>query len=260
MHSPEELFEMLEKYYSLYHTSDFLENDPLQIPHLFQKKQDIEISAFFASIFAWGKRSIIIKKSLLLLELMDNSPYDFIKNHIPNDLKRFSGFCHRTFNETDLLYFLDFLKRHYTQHDSLENAFSDFLLPNDTHIENALRGFYIYFCNSEDFPNRTKKHISTPAQKSACKRLNMFLRWLVRVDDKGLDFGIWQKIKPSQLICPYDVHVERNAFAFGLVADEKANWKNAVMLTENLKKFDAQDPVKYDFALFGLGVNKDLHT
>ncbi len=250
------VLEVLDKYYHLYHKIDFLEHDPLQIPHGFQKKQDIEISAFFASIFAWGKRKIIIDKSKLLLDLMDNAPHDFVRYYMPNDAKKLINFCHRTFNHIDLLYFLGFLKRHYAKYESLENAFSDFMKPEDTDVENALKGFYTYFCADDTFPIRTRKHVSTPANKSACKRLNMFLRWMVRVDDAGLDFGIWQKIKPSQLICPYDVHVERNASMLGLVPDDhKANWKNALCLTQNLRKFDAEDPIKYDFALFGMGVN-----
>jgi uncharacterized protein (TIGR02757 family) len=138
------------------------------------------------------------------------------------------------------------------------NAFSDHISPQDINTENALRGFYDYFCESELFPLRTRKHISTPMRKSACKRLSMFLRWMVRIDDAGLDFGIWQNIKPSQLICPYDVHVQRNALKLGLVTSQKADWASAVFLTENLKKYDTQDPVKYDFALFGMGINGEI--
>ncbi len=251
----EQLSELLEKNYKAYHLPEFIENDPIQIPKAFSKKQDIEISGFFASIFAWGKRKIIIDKSRLLCELMDNSPHDFVLHHKPNDLEKLKNFCHRTFNFEDLRYFLLFLQKHYKKNESLENAFSDNILPNDINVENALKGFYTYFCDSEEFLPRTRKHIAIPASKSACKRLNMFLRWMVRIDDQDVDFGIWQKIKPSQLICPYDIHVERTATKLNLVNDNKANWKNAVFLTENLKKFDKNDPVKYDFALFGMGVN-----
>lgn len=237
----------------------FIENDPICIPHLFSNKPDIEIMGFFASIFAWGQRKTIINKCKELIERFDGQPATFITGHSDADLKNLLGFKHRTFNDTDLLYFVSFLRFHYERFASLEDAF---LIGNqrDTpfSMEQSLNDFKAYFFSLPDYPIRTRKHISSPLQKSSCKRLNMFLRWMVRKDDKGVDFGIWNRIQPSHLICPCDVHVERVARKFGLITSDKVNWKTAVELTENLKQFDPEDPVKYDFALFGLGVVGEL--
>lgn len=237
-----------------YNQPNFIANDPICIPHLFTKKQDIEIAGLFASVLAWGLRKTIINKCKALLEMMDNDPHNFILNHKDTDLKPFENFKHRTFNSTDTLYFIHFLKSHYQQHNSLESAFSQWIKPTDETIENGLIGFHNYFFDSEFAPHRTKKHISTPARKSACKRLNMYLRWMVRNDNKGVDFGIWNTIKPSQLICPLDVHVDRQARRFNLIQRKQTDWKTAIELTKNLRKLDPVDPVKYDFALFGIGV------
>jgi uncharacterized protein (TIGR02757 family) len=173
-------------------------------------------------------------------------------NHDPVTLKKLFSFKHRTFNTTDLLYFIDFLKNHYSDYASLETAFT---MHGDT-IEEMLTGFHHYFFSLEDPPRRTRKHISTPEKKSACKRLNMFLRWMVRKDDKGVDFGIWKNISPSQLICPLDVHVSRVARKIGLLTRKQNDWQAANELTEALRKLDKNDPVKYDFALFGLGIEE----
>lgn len=237
-----------------YNRPNFIANDPICIPHLFTKKQDIEIAGLFASVLAWGLRKTIINKCKALLDMMDNDPHNFILNHKDTDLKPFENFKHRTFNSTDTLYFIHFLKSHYQQHNSLESAFSQWIKPTDETIENGLIGFHNYFFDSEFAPHRTKKHISTPARKSACKRLNMYLRWMVRNDNKGVDFGIWNTIKPSQLICPLDVHVDRQARRFNLIQRKQTDWKTAIELTKNLRKLDPVDPVKYDFALFGIGV------
>lgn len=236
-----------------YNQLDFIENDPICIPHLFNRQQDIEIMGFFASILAWGQRKTIINKCKELIARMDGRPYDFILNHSDNDLKRLLGFKHRTFNDTDLLYFISFFKYHYSTFNSLEDAF---LVEADitVDIEQSLNKFKQYFFSLQDFPTRTKKHVSSPLQKSTCKRLNMFLRWMVRKDDKGVDFGIWHRMAAKDLICPCDVHVERVARRFGLITLDKVNWKTALELTENLRLLDGNDPVKYDFALFGLGV------
>lgn len=237
-----------------YNRPNFIANDPICIPHLFTKKQDIEIAGLFASVLAWGLRKTIINKCKALLDMMDNDPHNFILNHKDTDLKPFENFKHRTFNSTDTLYFIHFLKSHYQQHNSLESAFSQWIKPTDETIENGLIGFHNYFFDSEFAPHRTKKHISTPARKSACKRLNMYLRWMVRDDNKGVDFGIWNTIKPSQLICPLDVHVDRQTRRFNLIQRKQTDWKTAIELTKNLRKLDPVDPVKYDFALFGIGV------
>jgi uncharacterized protein (TIGR02757 family) len=185
---------------------------------------------------------------------MDGCPYDFICHHEDSDLKRLLGFKHRTFNATDTLYFIQFFKQHYQNYESLESAF--FTTEGQT-MEQMLNQFRInFFAFMPDYLARTKKHIAAPSQKSACKRINMFLRWMVRNDTQGVDFGLWKNIKPSQLVCPIDVHVERVARKLGLIERKNLDWITAVELTEQLKTFDAQDPVKYDFALFGLGVEE----
>lgn len=237
-----------------YNQPKFIETDPIFIPHQFSIRQDIEIMGFFASIFAWGQRKTIISKSLELANRMDNKPFEFILHHTENDLKRLLGFKHRTFNDTDLLYFIDFLHRHYQNHKSLEDAFIP--LEGFSNMENSLIHFEEQFFNHPHAPHRTRKHIATPARNSTCKRLNMFLRWMVRSDNQGVDFGLWKKIQPKDLICPIDIHVERTARQLGLITRKQTDWKTAVELTQNLRLLDSNDPVKYDFALFGLSVEK----
>jgi uncharacterized protein (TIGR02757 family) len=245
------LKEFLDRKVDQYNQPSFIKDDPISIPHLFTKKQDIEIAAFFAAIFAWGTRTTIILKSKELMQAMQMQPYEFILTHSPADLKQLLSFKHRTFNTTDLLYFVEFLKYHYSKHNTLEPAFTSH---GDT-IELMLTGFHHYFFSLEDVPHRTKKHISTPEKKSTCKRLNMFLRWMVRRDNnKEVDFGIWEKISPSQLICPIDLHVARVSRRFKLLERKQTDWQAALELTANLRQFDKNDPVKYDFALFALGV------
>ena len=244
------LKEFLNRKVDQYNQPSFIKDDPVSIPHLFTKNQDIEIAGFFASIFAWGNRTTIIQKSKELMQLMQMQPHQFILNHSPIDLKQLLSFKHRTFNTTDLLYFIEFFRFHYSKHKSLETAFT---MHGDT-IEEMLTGFHHYFFSLQDVPPRTKKHISTPEKKSACKRLNMYLRWMVRRDKKRVDFGIWEKISPSQLICPIDVHVARVSRRFNLLERKQTDWQAALELTDNLRKFDKNDPVKYDFALFALGV------
>jgi uncharacterized protein (TIGR02757 family) len=248
------LKEFLNRKVDEYNQPSFIAPDPISIPHLFSKKQDIEIAAFFASIFAWGNRTTIINKSMELMGLMNNAPHDFITSHREKDLKSLLQFKHRTFNSTDLLYFILFLKHHYQQSGTLETAFTNWMSKKDGNIEKALIGFHDYFFSLQDAPVRTKKHIATPEKNSTCKRLNMFLRWMVRKDDRGVDFGIWQSISPSQLICPIDVHVARVARRLNLIDRKQLDWQTALELTTNLRKFDRRDPVKYDFALFGIGV------
>ena len=249
-----DLKKFLDAKVAVYNQLAFIKDDPVYIPHLFTKKQDIEIAALFAAVFAWGNRTTIINKSKELMHLMDNAPFDFCMNHADSDLKKMMFFRHRTFNTTDLLYFIEFLKFHYLHHQSLETAFTIGMKRNDVTIQNALIGFHDYFFSLEEVPIRTKKHIASPIKNSNCKRLNMFLRWMVRKDNCGVDFGIWQKIKPSQLICPIDVHVARVAHRFNLLSRNQIDWQSALELTEYLRTLDANDPVKYDFALFGLGV------
>lgn len=255
-YQPEELKRFLDAKVEEYNRIDFIENDPIVIPHAYTKKEDIEITAFWASMLAWGQRKTIINKCNALFEMMDNAPHAFITQHEEADLKPFLSFKHRTFNDIDTLYFIDALARIYRELGSLEKAFVLGLSLNDEHVGNGLIAFHEYFFASEDAPQRTRKHISTPQRKSACKRLNMFLRWMVRKDDAGVDFGIWNSISPAQLICPCDVHVERVARNLGLVKRKQTDWQMALELTKALKEFDSLDPVKYDFALFGLGIEE----
>lgn len=252
--SPDDLRVFLDQKVFQYNQKGFIAHDPICIPHLFSKKQDIEIMGFWAAVLAWGQRKTIINKCKELIELMDGSPYDFICHHEDSDLKRLLGFKHRTFNATDTLYFIQFFKQHYQNHRSLESAF--FTAEGQT-MEQMLNQFRAnFFSFTPDYPPRTQKHIAAPSQKSACKRINMFLRWMVRNDTQGVDFGLWKNIKPNQLVCPIDVHVERVARKLGLIERKNLDWITALELTEQLKTFDVQDPVKYDFALFGLGVEE----
>jgi len=242
----------LDSKVELYNQVEFITLDPISIPHQYTKKQDLEIAGFFAATLAWGQRITVINKCKEILKMMDNAPHQFLLQHKPSDLKPFENFKHRTFNSTDALYFIESLSTYYRAHESLEDAFVG--LKNDTTIESGLINFHNQFFSLPDFPARTIKHVSTPARRSACKRLSMYLRWMVRQDDKGVDFGIWKKINPSQLICPCDVHVERVARKLNLIRGKGMNWQTALELTSNLRKLDPIDPVKYDFALFGLGI------
>ena len=291
----ENLKSFLDAKVDQYNRPEFIKNDPIVIPHLFSVQQDIEIMGFFAAMLAWGQRKTIINKCAELIERMDSAPYDFIINHQDTDLQNLLDFKHRTFNDTDLLYFISFLEHHYNEFDSLEDAFlppayrlektpvfrEEFrdeiiftrvvnppssspcyagelanLPSGEPAAEVFLNYFRKYFFSLPDVPERTVKHISSPSQKSACKRLNMFLRWMVRDDGRGVDFGIWKTIKPSQLICPTDVHVERVARKLKLIERTQVDWKMALELTGRLREFDPLDPVKYDFALFGLGIEE----
>jgi uncharacterized protein (TIGR02757 family) len=246
-----------------YNRPAFIPVDPISIPHMFSKQQDIEIAGFFAAIFSWGNRTTIINKSKELMHWMDNAPHQFILQHDDKERAKLLNFRHRTFNATDLLYFIEFFRWHYLQHDSLEDAF--------LHSEDHLSGFYRYFFQLDrpvfmndslvsgilelpSAPPRTYKHIASPEKNSSCKRLNMFLRWMVRHDDRGVDFGLWKRISPSRLVCPLDVHVGRVARRFNLMKRTQTDWQSALELTDYLITLDPDDPVKYDFALFGLGV------
>jgi uncharacterized protein (TIGR02757 family) len=253
-HPIKKIKDLLNAKVDLYNQPSFIKDDPILVPHLFSKKQDIEIAGFFAALFAWGNRTTIIQKSKELMQLMDMAPHDFIVNHTDNDLKKLVHFKHRTFNATDLLYFVEFLRFHYSKHPFLESAFTKGLQPGDQTIENALQAFHHYFFSLEEYPPRTKKHIATPEKGSTCKRLNMYLRWMVRKDKAGVDFGIWENISTSQLVCPIDLHVARVAKRFNLLNRKQIDWQAALELTAHLRTLDNNDPVKYDFALFGLGI------
>jgi uncharacterized protein (TIGR02757 family) len=252
-----ELKDFLDAKVAQYNQPGFITNDPVCIPHLFSKKQDIEIMGFWAATLAWGQRVTIINKCKELITLMDGAPYDFIINHQEPDLKKLLSFKHRTFNDIDTLYFIAFFRYHYERNVSLESAFiSPNPLNGEHKVEEALNYFRSCFFSLPDFPQRTKKHVSSPSQKSTCKRLNMFLRWMVRKDSHGVDFGIWNQIKPADLIMPCDLHVDRVARKLLLITRKQTDWQTALELTARLREFDPIDPVKYDFALFGLGVEE----
>lgn len=250
--SKDHLKEFLDEKVEQYNQPDFIENDPISIPHSFKKRQDIEIAGLFAATLAWGQRITIIRKCKELLSMMDNDPYQFIIHHKQRDLKPFLNFKHRTFNGTDTLYFIESLKSFYLKNKTLENAF--LVNPNSTTIESGIINFHNLFFSLANYPERTRKHIATPERKSTCKRLSMYLRWMVRTDSQGVDFGLWNKISPSQLVCPCDLHVDRVARKLKLIKRRQTDWQTANELTVNLKKFDPVDPIKYDFALFGLGI------
>lgn len=249
-----ELKEFLDQKVTEYNQPDFITLDPISIPHRFSKKQDIEIAGFIAATLAWGQRKTIINKCLELLGMMDNAPHDFVLNHQEEDLRPFLNFKHRTFNDIDTLYFIAFFRWFYQNYESLEEAFTIGWTEEVDVMERLLINFHDFFFQLPDAPQRTRKHVATPKRKAACKRINMFLRWMVREDDKGVDFGIWKTIKPYQLICPCDLHVDRVGRKLGLISRKQTDWQTAVELTERLRIFDPQDPVKYDFALFGMGI------
>lgn len=244
-----QIADLLNEKYEAFHTSAFIDDDPICIPHLFTKKQDVEIAGFFAATFAWGQRVTIINKCRELLGLMDMAPYDFIMQCKEADLVAFERFKHRTFKFTDLKYFIKRLQVHYGKHDSLETLFT-----HGATAKERLSHFESDFTSLPSFEKRTGKHIATPARKSTCKRLNMYLRWMVRKDAIGVDFGIWNGISSAELLCPLDVHVERVGRSLGLITRKQRDWETVEELTAALRKFDPKDPVKYDYALFGLGV------
>lgn len=232
----------------------FTVHDPISIPHRFEKLQDKEIIGFWVAMLSWGQRVTIINKANELAAIMSEAPYDFIMNHSEQDLKPFLQFKHRTFQPDDTLYFIRFFRTYYSQHQSLEDAFATPLEANGGDMKAALASFHHQFFDSPMAMQRTRKHVPTPTSGSACKRLNMFLRWMVRRDDAGVDFGLWQRISPSQLMIPLDVHVEKVARLTGLLKRPKPDWLAVEELTAALRQFDPADPVKYDFALFGLGI------
>lgn len=235
-----------------YEHPGFIELDPISIPHRYTNTADIEISGLFAAVFSWGQRKTIINKTRELMSLMGDRPFDFILHHSEKDLKQLIHFKHRTFQATDLLYFIHFLKYHYSNHPTLEYAF----IEKNTFqsLEHSLNYFRNYFFSLNDFPKRTTKHVSHPISGSTCKRLCMYLRWMVRNNKRGVDFGIWRTISPSDLKMPLDVHVHRVGIQLGLLRVEKPKWNTVLELTSHMKIFDPFDPVKYDFALFNLGV------
>lgn len=229
----------------------FIEADPVSVPHRFSKKEDIEIAAFLAASIAWGNRKSIVNNANRMMVLMDESPYDFITNHTLSDLKRLKGFVHRTFNSDDFVQFVRSLNHIYNNHGGLECVFTCGI-QGQINSQNAIAEFKQKFFGQKHLA-RTQKHISDPTQGSSAKRINMFLRWMVRSDSKGVDFGIWKNISPSVLSIPLDVHTGNIARKLGLLERKQNDWKAVEELDVVLRSFDPHDPVKYDFALFGLG-------
>lgn len=250
-----DLKEFLEEKVNQYNNSKFIESDPIQIPHRFQLKEDIEISSFLTSTIAWGNRKMIIKNADRMMLLMDNSPYDFVMNHTESDLDSFDGFVHRTFNSIDFKYFIKALNNIYTKHGGMETIFQNNITTNS--VQPAIHEFKRLFF-SIDHQERTQKHVGDPMKGSAAKKLNMMLRWLIRNDNAGVDFGIWTNIPTSVLSCPLDVHSGNVARKLGLLSRKQNDAKALEELDNNLRKLDPKDPVKYDFALFGLGVFEDF--
>lgn len=248
----EEIKALLDAKAELYNTPDFITTDPIQVPHLFSDPRDIEIAGFLTATLAWGQRKTIISKSRELLGLMDNRPFDFITNARDKDFQGFEGFCHRTFNTTDALYFLLSLKNIYTRHGGLRHVFEQGFHKN-REAGTAITHFRQVFFE-RDYPVRTCKHLPDINKGSAAKRINMFLRWMVRSDGHGVDFGLWNTINPAWLSIPLDLHTGSSARKLGLLTRKQNDWKAVFELTQRLREFDPSDPVRYDFALFGLGV------
>ena len=246
-----ELKDFLDEKVVQYNNPKFIESDPIQIPHQFSKKEDIEIAGFLTATIAWGNRKSIIKNAKQMMQLLDNTPYDFVMHHKENDLEQLLPFVHRTFNGYDLIQFVTSLKHIYNNYNSLESVFK--IHAENKSLQKAIHELKRIFFEIEHLP-RTQKHISDPLKNSAAKRINMCLRWMVRKDNAGVDFGIWQSLTPAQLSCPLDVHSGNVARKLGLLHRKQNDAKALIELDTSLRKLDAQDPVKYDFALFGLGV------
>ncbi len=242
--------EVLENAYQAFAKPNFIESDPIQIPARFTTKEDIEISGFIAATIAWGQRPTIIRNANRLIELMDGAPSDFIRNHESSDRERFSGFVHRTFNDIDAMYFLEALQHLYTVQNGLEGAFD-----SNGSVKERIAGFHHTFFGIPHL-DRTKKHVSNPEKGSSAKRLSMFLRWMVRPNKEGIDFGIWKSISPSELMMPLDVHTGNVGRKLGLLKRKQNDWKAVEELTASLRLLDPIDPIRFDLALFAMGVNK----
>ena len=246
-----ELKDFLDEKVTLYNNPNFIESDPIQIPHLFTLKEDIEIAGFLAATISWGNRKMIIQNSHKMMHLMGNSPYDFVMNHNANDFEKLQSFVHRTFNATDFEFFIKSLKNIYQNHEGLETIFAKH--QEATSMQKSITEFKKIFFEIAHL-TRIQKHVSDPANNSAAKRINMYLRWMVRDGSKGVDFGIWKSISASKLSCPLDVHSGNVARKLGLLSRKQNDGKALFELDTNLRILDEKDPVKYDFALFGLGV------
>jgi len=251
----EELKSFLDEKADVYNNPDFIENDPLQIPHRFSLKQDIEIAGFLAATISWGNRKAIIKSAEKILDIMGNSPYDFVQNYSEKDVKQIEGkSIHRTFNGEDFAYFIKQFNRIYKENRSLENLFK--IEDSEINFSHAIERFRKNFLETEK--HRSHKHVSSPYKNSSSKRIIMFLRWMVRKDKRGVDFGIWENIDQKYLSIPLDVHTGNISRRLGLISRTQNDWKTVEELDIVIRKLDEKDPAKYDFALFGLGVTKEL--
>ncbi len=246
-----ELKEFLDSKVIEFNTPNFIDDDPISIPHKFSLKEDIEIAGFLAATIAWGNRKMIIKNANRMIDLMGNSPHDFVMNHKEHNLEQLEGFVHRTFNSIDFIYFIKALKNIYNNHGGLESVFQKYATENS--LQPAIHNFKKIFFEI-NHPSRTTKHVSDPNKGSAAKKINMWLRWMIRNDGNGVDFGIWKNIPPSVLSCPLDVHSGNVARKLGLLTRKQNDAKALHELDTSLRELDNEDPVKYDFALFGLGV------
>jgi len=251
----EELRDFLNEKADQYNAPDFIENDPIQIPHRFSLKQDIEIAGFLAATISWGNRKSIINSADKMLDIMGNSPYDFVMSYSEKDLESIQDkSIHRTFNGQDFSYFIRQFNRIYKENESLENLFE--VKKTENNFLHAIERFRNGFLETEK--HRSHKHISSPYKNSSAKRIIMFLRWMVRKDKRGVDFGIWENIDQKNLSIPLDVHTGNISRKLGLVSRTQNDWKTVEELDIAIRKFDEKDPAKYDFALFGLGVTKEL--
>lgn len=246
-----ELKEFLDEKVELYNRPAFIESDPISIPHQYTVKEDIEISGFLAATIAWGNRKMILRNANRMMELLDHSPYEFIMKSSNDEIEMTERFVHRTFNSTDLIYFLKALQNIYRNKGGLETIFNAY--KTEDSLQPAIHEFHnIFFELSHE--KRTERHVSDPFKGSAAKKLNMYLRWMIRNDNKGVDFGLWKSISPSTLSCPLDIHSGNVARKLGLITRKQNDIKAVSELDYNLREMDSDDPVKYDFALFGLGV------
>jgi uncharacterized protein (TIGR02757 family) len=245
------LRDFLEEKSAFYNHPAFIPDDPIVIPHQFSQKEDIEITGFLTAMISWGNRKAILKSANRLLQLMDNAPFEFISNAKESDFRRFSTFVHRTFNGLDCVFFMQSLSNIYKKHKGLEVQFAMPMKQGET-VKMSIAQFRKTFFELPHL-KRTEKHIANPLANASAKRINMFLRWMVRRDGRSFDFGIWNSIKPADLYCPLDIHTGNVARKLGLLPRKANDWKSVELLTNNLRELDPVDPVKYDFALFGLG-------
>ncbi|RMG67457.1 MAG: TIGR02757 family protein [Bacteroidetes bacterium] len=252
--SREALQQILDDSHDRYNRPGFIEEDPISIPHMFSRREDIEIAGFLTALIAWGRRSSILASAHRLVRAMDMAPYEFVCHGSEEDWARLAGFVHRTFNGQDALALIKALRRVYATYGTLEGIFAEGLPPGSPDVGVAIVHAREVLASDPDFPARTHKHLANPARGSSAKRINMFLRWMVRKDARGVDFGLWSRIQPAQLICPLDVHTGNVARALGLLTRKQNDWKAAQTLTGCLRAFCPEDPVRYDFSLFGLGV------